>query len=132
MQKYTNIRPLLSGNCSFRDTLKNIDETLCSHQMMGIATSRFCVFWTTCWEGIHKHLITPRRWMEMLNVAKAMTENFPTPTSLKIFCDTHAEELEKDMYNLFMEGEEANYWISAQTVPGHFEIKVHSITKEGS
>ena len=126
---YTNIRPLLQRECSFRDAIKHTEEPLRCYQMMGIATSRFSVFWNTRWEGIHKSLITPSRWMELLNISKALTKSFPTPTSLKVFCDTRAEKLDQNQYNLYLEGDEANYWISAQTIPGNYEIKVHCITK---
>ena len=129
---FTNIRPMLHRECSFRDPRMKVDELAYKRQMMGLTSLKFCVSWIPSWENINRALVTHRRWMEMLNVSKAITSNFPNPTCLKVFCDTHAEKLEQDKYNLFMEGEEANYWISAQTIPGHYEVKVHSITKEGS
>lgn len=129
-----NIREKLNNKCDFKAVIENVDQTLCSTRMMGMAVSEYKFLqWRTFWEQVHGNLVTHKRWMEMLTVSREMLRAFPTPASLQIFCTMRGERTQEDgRYNLYMEGEEADYWISASTIPGAYTIKVHSIIKEGS
>lgn len=127
-----NIKQKLTKHCSFLSVIDDIDHTAASKRMMGMTTSNYeFLHWKTAWTCVHQELVTLKRWMEMLRISKALLEAFPTPSSLQVFCSINAESTPENQYNLFMEGQEANYWISASTNPGSCQIKLHSLTKEG-
>jgi hypothetical protein len=76
--------------------------------------------------------VSKDRFAELMQVSNALMSVFPSLESLDTLCQKFAETLPGPEYNLYYEGNTANFWIRAIPRFGDYNLYIHSIAKEGS
>ena len=87
--------------------------------------------WWTTPHPINENLRTPERMKEIDEITAAMQAAFPDLSSLEEFCILFAEDLRRDEeYNLYYNGQTANYWIRCVLRNRDYNLYIHSIVPE--
>lgn len=127
------IKNNLKKDCSFLSAWNQLDETTHSVHEMGYVRAYNNRFgWADSTHIVHKQYVSKDRYAELMQVSKSLMSVFPTLDSLDAFCQNFAEALPGKEYNLYYEGNTANFWIRAIPRSGDYNLYIHSIAKEGS
>lgn len=130
-----NIREKLTQECPFPSAWNKLDHTeLFTQEFAHIDCHSDFSGWREAWCFTHKKLHTMKRWMELLNISKAMRNLFPSLPALTEFCRKNAAYNASGVYNFFLEGQEADYWIhiNSYATPNNHSpnMVIRSIVKE--